>query len=317
MPEVALEYVTCDLCGSDNHETLFSKVDPATGVECTVVRCSCGMGMVNPAPTSESLAFFYPPQYHEGKELQAAMYERMFDLLPRPARGRLLDVGCARGDFIAHASARGWHVHGVDVFDWGSPYQVPISIGEFPTMELPEAGFDVVTAWALLEHVKHPSRYIEHIARLLKPGGQFIFVVPNLSAPGMKYSCAEDVPRHLWLFSPGTVRAYAGNNGLSVVSILHDGAIYKNYPFGLLRRWILNLTGTETRCSRYGNRSVALLMNRQLRGNLTWWLKEVLAHLPPHVICIDMVDLAMGIGLSTWGRLIGNYPVITVIAEKG
>jgi len=43
--------------------------------------------------------------------------------------------------------------------------------------------FDVVTANMVLEHLEQPRRVFEEIARVLAPGGRFIFVTPNYSNP--------------------------------------------------------------------------------------------------------------------------------------
>ncbi len=100
-------------------------------------------------------------------------------------------------------------------------------------------------------------------------------MVPNFEAPGMRRSCTEDIPRHLWLFSPRAVSQYLQKFGMELQSIRHDGSIYSSYPFGLLRQGLLKLWKDDERCSRYDNKSVALLRNRQVRGNVRAWLAEV------------------------------------------
>jgi ubiquinone/menaquinone biosynthesis C-methylase UbiE len=43
--------------------------------------------------------------------------------------------------------------------------------------------FDVVTANMVLEHLENPGRVFTEIARVLSPGGHFVFVTPNLHSP--------------------------------------------------------------------------------------------------------------------------------------
>ena len=114
-------------------------------------------------------------------------------------------------------------------------------------MNLPETSYDVVTAWAMLEHVRRPSLLFEKVSRLLKQEGQFIFTVPNFQAPGIRRSCTDDIPRHLWLFSFEAVTTYLNRFGMVPRSILHNADLYTAYPFGLLRYGFLNMFGTETR----------------------------------------------------------------------
>jgi SAM-dependent methyltransferase len=313
---IKTEYVNCDLCGSSDHGLLYSRLDPITGGEFNLVECRCGMAFVNPMPTPDCIPLLYPEDYLTGKERQHSAYQRMIRLLPRGSAGRLLDIGCGRGEFIHYASEVGWDTEGVDLMDWDSPYAVSIRVGNFLTMDLPMGTYDVVTAWALLEHVSKPSLFFEKISRLLKKGGRLVFVVPNISAVGMRHSCTEDIPRHLWLFSPRAVRSYLERYGMELASILHDGRIYRAYPFGLLRYGLSGRNRRVRRCALYENRSVALLRNRQIKGNLSQWISEIVTSLGPKDLVLDAVDLGLGIVLATMSKMVRNYGVITVVATK-
>jgi 2-polyprenyl-3-methyl-5-hydroxy-6-metoxy-1,4-benzoquinol methylase len=48
--------------------------------------------------------------------------------------------------------------------------------------------FDLVTARYVLEHVDSPSEFLGNVRRVLKPGGQFVFLTPNLVHPAMVVS---------------------------------------------------------------------------------------------------------------------------------
>jgi SAM-dependent methyltransferase len=52
---------------------------------------------------------------------------------------------------------------------------------------LPFAGesFDLVTANMVLEHLSNPDRVFAEVARVLVPGGRFLFVTPNRSHPAV------------------------------------------------------------------------------------------------------------------------------------
>ncbi len=232
---IETEYVSCDLCGSRDQTLLYSKIDPITGQEFHVVECCCGMAFVNPMPSEHNIPELYSSDYMEGKELLDSRYSRMLDMLPSKASGQLLDIGCARGDFISRAQRRGWSAEGIDLIRWNKSQHPSIRIGDFLKMDLPENHCDAITAWAILEHVRRPSLYFGKISTLLKEDGSFVFLVPNFSAFGMRRSCTEDIPRHLWLFTPQSVRSYLEKNGMEVVRIIHDSSIYAAYPFGLLR----------------------------------------------------------------------------------
>ncbi len=311
------EYVSCDLCGSDDHELLYSRFDPVTQREYNLVECRCGMAFVNPMPTPESIPRLYPDDYLKDKQDMTPLYSRMMEFLPEVENGKLLDVGCGRGDFIHHAATFGWQVGGVDLIDWKSPHKVPIRVGDFLTMSLPEHCYDVVTAWAVLEHVRQPSLFFKRASELVKEGGHFVFVVPNFDAPGMRHACTEDIPRHLHLFTPEAVNAYLAEYGMSAEAIFHTDRLYSSYPFGLLRYAFQRLRKKETRCSSYENRSVALLRNRQIKGNARAWLAEVYRTLRPVDIAIDALDLCVGVVVANASKIIHNYGVIVVVARRG
>ncbi|MGB9616881.1 MAG: class I SAM-dependent methyltransferase [Desulfomonilaceae bacterium] len=320
MPDGAIptHYVPCDLCGSWDQEMLFIKRDHITGQEFTLVECACGMAFVNPMPTDEAIQRLYPEDYLKDKPQSHALYEAMLRLLPHPGEGKLLDVGCGRGDFIARASHAGWQVEGVDLLAWRNPGEaVPIHVGDFIAMDLPARHYDVITAWALLEHTPRPSLFFRKISRLLKDEGMFLFTAPNFAAPGMRTSCSEDIPRHLSLFSEKSVARHLNAAGLEVEKIYHNDRLYTAYPFGLVRYALRLLTGSrEIRCSAYENRAVRLLKNRQFRGNAAAWLKEAAATLGIKDLAVDSVDLIVGVLLAYLSKLARNYGVMTVAAKK-
>jgi hypothetical protein len=143
---ITSRYVPCDLCGSDDQVLLYSQIDPITRQEYHLVECQCGMAFVNPMPSDDCIGMLYPADYMQGKQLMDSRYDRMANMLPRRQGGRLLDLGCARGDFLLRASKDGWNVEGVDLIDWKNPHGIPVRIGDFLSMDLPERSYDAITA---------------------------------------------------------------------------------------------------------------------------------------------------------------------------
>jgi SAM-dependent methyltransferase len=316
LDSISSEFVACDLCGAEEQVLLYSKIDPITGKEFNLVECSCGMAFVNPMPTDASIPLLYPRDYLKDKEDMDSLYGRMLELLPEGNGGKLLDVGCGRGDFIRYATEFGWDAEGVDLLAWDAPHKVSIKVGDFVTMDFPEECYDVITAWALLEHVRRPSLFFRKISHLLKENGHFVFVVSNFAAPGMRHSCTEDVPRHLQLFTPQAVEAYLNKFDMKSLVCFHNDRLYSCYPFGLVRYGLLRLRRNESRCSSFQNRSVALLRNRQIKGNAGSWLSEVFRSVGPLDIILDAIDLALGVVIANYSKIIRNYGVMTVIATS-
>lgn len=164
-----------------------------------------------PAYYAEEFANNQP--YHQARYAREARYLREFEARGGPRR--LLDVGCANGDFPRFMARRSWNVEGVEVSASTEPIRdFPIYTRPFPEIPLDAPAYDAVTAWAVLEHVHNPKAYFHKAARLLKPGGLFVFLVPNFVSLASRRLFREDVPRHLYFFTRETVRQYLEGTGL-------------------------------------------------------------------------------------------------------
>ena len=99
-------------------------------------------------------------------------------------RGRLLDVGCGNGRFLAQMRGLGWEVVGVEP----DPEAARIAKERFglevfqDTLEeakFPNDSFDAITMNHVIEHVPDPVGLLAESRRILKPGGKLVVVTPN------------------------------------------------------------------------------------------------------------------------------------------
>jgi SAM-dependent methyltransferase len=192
---------------------------------------------VNPRPTFEDNAIFYPEGYHENRddEQHHKRYEIQFSYIEKLEARRVLDVGCARGDWLSFVKTKRprAELHGVDAFSSGvKDRDITFHNCVLPEAKLPEAHFDLVTSWAVFEHLHTPTRYFETVARVLKPGGKFVFLVTNAESCYGRYAYAEDVPRHLYHFSERTLGMYAAKCGLTVDRTYYDDRLWDGRGHG-------------------------------------------------------------------------------------
>jgi 2-polyprenyl-3-methyl-5-hydroxy-6-metoxy-1,4-benzoquinol methylase len=136
-----------------------------------------------------------------------------------------LDVGCGTGAFLNTMLQAGWDATGLEPDETARKnaqelYQVqPLSSPEI--FNLPEQQYDAITMWHVLEHVHQLHEYIDQLKKLLKPSGKLIIAVPNFtSADGQHYKshwAAYDVPRHLYHFSPASMKKLMELHGMQVI----------------------------------------------------------------------------------------------------
>jgi SAM-dependent methyltransferase len=227
-----LEHVPCNLCGSQEWKVMYRKPDTRFWISPHVfdaVRCRrCGLGFVNPRPTRESIRIFYPDSFYERRDVVAERrrYDLQAQYLDGYPRGRVLDIGCAGGAYLKVLRERGWETFGMDLVESKNEYGIPIVYGELAELGYSSESFDVVTAWAAFEHLHDPKAYFLEVGRILRPGGHFVCLVTNLHSIWSRLAYAEDIPRHLYFYSPTTLRRYAALTGLRVERIDYSGRIF-------------------------------------------------------------------------------------------
>lgn len=135
-----------------------------------------------------------PVDYYERgvvhSRLQRAWHTRRFREVERLLSGKTgpyLDVGCHSG-YLTNFVARILHspAVGVDISSEAIahatvkyPADTWVTADLFHGIPLPDASFRVVTAFDLLEHLISPSALLTEIARVLQPGGLFLFTIPH------------------------------------------------------------------------------------------------------------------------------------------
>ncbi len=131
-----------------------------------------------------TIRFFFNP-------VRFGYFERVLAGAGAPACGRrrLLDVGCG-GGLLAELFARaGFTVTGVDpapesiatarAHAAASGLAIEYEVGAGERLPFPDGAFDHVTCCDVLEHVDDVERVVGEIARVLRPGGFFLYDTIN------------------------------------------------------------------------------------------------------------------------------------------
>jgi SAM-dependent methyltransferase len=185
----------------------------------------------------------YPRRFPPAR-LDAARRQVLTTVLARAGAlatpGRLLDVGCAGGHFLAAARAAGWRAVGSDLSHAAC---VAARAGGGPAVQadaeaLPfGAGtLDAVTLVNVLDHTTRPCAVVREAARVLRPGGLLVVRVPNGAfhapwaaalgrlGPFVRWRRLDAYPiLHLFAFGPTALRRLVEGCGFEVLETVSSG----------------------------------------------------------------------------------------------
>lgn len=86
----------------------------------------------------------------------------------------------------------------------------------------------------MLEHVNESADYVEKVARLLNPGGRFIFLVTNFNSVQGRFYEMNDFPRHVNLFNKRSARLMFERVGLQMLRHRTDQQVFGVHLQGCL-----------------------------------------------------------------------------------
>jgi 2-polyprenyl-3-methyl-5-hydroxy-6-metoxy-1,4-benzoquinol methylase len=243
----------CAVCGGERAAALFSARDPdgLAPDAFAIVRCAdCGTAYVSPRPPPHELGRYYVRGYYGRPGEDSGPLGRLFGRLLMAERaakaaggrasGKVLDVGCGDGTFLAAMRRRGWECWGVEVSEEGSARAAArpgLTIHDQPleALSLPARGFDLVTFWHSLEHVSDPASLLARAAGLVKDGGRLLVAFPNGDSWDLRLFGARwfhlDPPRHLHYFTPASMTRLLEKAGFAVERVSHSSFEYNLFGF--------------------------------------------------------------------------------------
>jgi SAM-dependent methyltransferase len=231
------------------------------------------------------LATYYDFTYSDspGNPL-VAIYERWLDAIERERPpGRLLDIGCGTGLFLAVARRRGWQPYGVD--DCGeataharSHFGLEVWDGQFTDFAAQrELRFDAIAMWDIIEHSRAPVALLAAARDVLAPGGVIGISTPNQNSildvvAGLLYRGSGGwitrplekfyIEQHFLYFSPDTLRDALARAGLSAVRLDRELTELRRLSLSPAKRIVLEALFAAARLTGLENRLFAIARTR-------------------------------------------------------
>lgn len=237
-----IRYSACPVCSQNNLIEIFRVKDQTVSKQdFTIVQCNdCTLRFTQDVPDQNSIGAFYKSEnyishtdtakgfintlYHRVRRITLQTKAALIQKETGHASGRLLDIGAGTGAFAFTMQQKGWQVTGLEPDTDArkvakDKYQLDLDHAD-KLNHLPAQSFDAITLWHVLEHIHDLGKYLQTIYKVLKPGGKLFIAVPNYTSYDAAHYqtnwAAYDVPRHLYHFSPLSMKVLLEKHGLKI-----------------------------------------------------------------------------------------------------
>lgn len=224
--------VVCDQCGAVEYQVVLVK----EGFR--YVRCrTCSQVYVNPRLGKH---INYQATIGEGCYVNNDPPQKDFSKLLEQVRSiecyrkinRVIDVGAGRGWFLRAAAKEGWETWAVEINRFALEILAQAGLDKIiaePALEFeaPPESADVVRLWDVMAHLESPRRAVEHVYKILRPGGLLLISTLNfaslsrwVSGPNWVLLNGAD---HITVFEPQTIRGLLTDVGYRILSFKTKG----------------------------------------------------------------------------------------------
>jgi len=215
----------CILCGGTNGRVVVAE-DGFCGRA-----CGCGVVYIDPLPRAGSVDLAADHHLETYYSLPASVRLDWIGKFKRS--GRLLEIGCGDGHFLALAKARGYEIAAVEPNGRAAETAartlgITVEQALIEESAQPDHSFDVVFHVDLLSHFPDPVRALRRMAELVRPDGVVCFevgVFGGLAPSWYPWVGKIAYPQHLWLYSEPAIEALLERAGLRIDTVQRFGLL--------------------------------------------------------------------------------------------
>lgn len=173
--------------------------------------------------------------------------------------GKVLELGCAHGGFVALMRQCGFDAYGLELSPWlveyaRATFDIPMFQGPLEAQDIPKGSLDVIALMDVLEHLPDPMGTMAHALALLRPSGFLLIQTPRypegttyqeLVSRGDRFLEHLKPAEHLFLFSQRAIRQFFHRLGAEY--LIFEPPIFDYDMFFLVSRQPLRSVSQEER----------------------------------------------------------------------
>ena len=239
----------CPLCKSNEYQIIQNGVrdlEYGTKGDYKWLKCNeCKLIHIDPIPTLETLAHAYPPHYHAFVNPKSKLTQKLQSISRKkiakkivsylPKNASVLEIGCSTGLLLNEIGLLGnYKLFGVEykkeAAEEARTRGITVWEGTFEDAAISSSSIDLIIMQHVIEHVYNPVETLKKVHNILKAEGRVIGELPNIDSWDAnlfgKYWGGGHAPRHIWFFTPNTLKLTLEKCGFSDVKIkpaLHTG----------------------------------------------------------------------------------------------
>lgn len=259
--------MNCYLCGSTTFNQRKGQVRDAPDLR--ILECThCGLVILSSLDHIEA-GFYEGSGMHGAEPTPMGVWlnetdwddQRRFDMLkPMLPNKKLLDFGCGAGGFLNKAQHLAGAVVGIELElrvqeHWKGRIMI------HPDVESAGEGYELITAFHVVEHLPDPRALLKSLSKMLVKNGRMVIEVPS-SEDALLTLYDSDVfqrftywSQHLFLFNSETLRRLAEQAGLRIIAIQQ----HQRYPLSNHLHWL-------SKCKPGGHQKWAFLDSPELKS---------------------------------------------------